>query len=77
MKRRNRNRPLYCHRAPQGFDAFEFVHRLGSEIGLPAVRTRPHGNSLNYEKALPATKSPSDSPKLYAGATARGAQGPS
>jgi len=76
VKLSNRYWLPHGYRFSESFDALELVHRPCGEIGLSAVRTRPHRYSFNHKKVSPTAKGPGDPPKLYARTTARGTEIP-
>lgn len=70
MKLRDCDPSVFGHGLPQRLDALDLVHRLGSEIGLPAVWTRPHWNTFDHQERVAAAETARDTAQLNAGTSA-------
>ena len=73
VKLGNFNGAINGHGFAQRLNALDLVHGLGGEVRFAAVRTGPHGDAFNDQKAFPRAKTPRDSAKLNSGLATRGA----
>ena len=67
------HRPIDRDRFAKRFDALDFVHGLGREVGLAATRARPHGDGLDDKQGRTLTEATRDMLQLNGGAPAVGA----
>ena len=72
LEQRDRDVAWLGHRLAESLDSLKLVHRLCGEVGLTAIRARPHGDALDDQESGPLAEAARDVLQLnLAAATVR------